>query len=105
MVANNDNEACLPKIYVPNAFVPDGDDSNDLFYAVVSDLELFTYFKLSIYDRWGELIFSSTDMFEAWDGTINDNPVKADVFCWVVDYKMYVPTKNNRLTGRVTLVR
>ena len=57
-------------IYVPNTFTPDGDGVNDVFRPIIDGIKPETY-HLGIYNRWGELIFESEDLNEAWDGTIN----------------------------------
>jgi len=58
----------LPQMftYIPNAFTPNGDGYNDVFKVSVVDP---VYFELSIYDRWGGLVFRSTDPEQGWDGT------------------------------------
>lgn len=55
-------------IYIPNAFTPNGDGSNDVF-KVVDYFELVS--EILIYDRWGELIWHSTTSNETWNGSYN----------------------------------
>ena len=52
-------------LFVPNAFSPDGDGVNDLFQVVSHDI---IRFDLSIYNRWGELIFLTEDVNAFWNG-------------------------------------
>lgn len=76
-----------PEIYVPSAFTPNGDKLNDFALAIPVGIKEFKYF--SIYNRWGELVFTTTDPSKGWDGTfkgIHQDPV---MFVWKaegVDY-------------------
>jgi gliding motility-associated-like protein len=72
-------------IYTPNSFTPVNQDGlNDIFLARGMDV---TEFKLQIFDRWGNFIFSSDDLNVGWDGTINGTKVKQGVYVWLIDYK------------------
>lgn len=62
-------------IVVPNVFSPNGDMINDGFGIQTSGL---TEYKLSIYDRWGLLMFESTDVNQFWDGKNLDNKLCPD---------------------------
>ena len=67
-------------IVVPNAFTPNGDGLNDKFQLIPFDN--YKVVKLIIYDRWGNLIFNTTDAYKGWDGTYNGllEPVGAYVY-------------------------
>ena len=54
------------RIFIPNAFSPDGDGLNDVFKA---EGQYVDSFELMIFDRWGKLIFKTTDFAEGWDGS------------------------------------
>lgn len=67
------NEVCTvfePLIYIPNAFTPGG--LNPIFIPVVSLINPQDY-RLTIIDRWGQVMFYTTDIFEGWDGTMGIN--------------------------------
>ena len=53
-------------IYVPNIFTPNGDGQNDEF--IPNILAAYTEYKLNVFNRWGGLVFSSTDPAYGWDG-------------------------------------
>ncbi len=55
-------------IYFPNAFTPDGDGINETWGAVGHYIEEF---EVQVFDRWGELIWSATDIRKPWDGRVN----------------------------------
>jgi gliding motility-associated-like protein len=92
-------------IFVPNAFTPDNDDHNGIFFVKgygISE-EGFT---LYIFNRWGDLIFESHDMDLGWDGVIKkDGTVAQDgVYTWVVVFKD-VTDISHRMEGHVSLLR
>ena len=51
--------------YMPNAFTPNNDGQNDVILPVINGIETY---QIKIYDRWGKIVFSSNDPYEAWDG-------------------------------------
>src|SRR5690606_27474392 len=57
--------------YFPNAFTPNGDGNNDFFKPVVSGIKQYDF---QIYNRWGELIFTSKQAEIGWDGKRNGQP-------------------------------
>lgn len=80
------NEICAtfePLIYIPNAFTPGGE--NPIFKPVISIIKPFTY-KLSIIDRWGQILYETTDLNEGWDGKIahNDRMAETGTYLYVV---------------------
>jgi len=56
-----------PEIFVPTAFSPNGDNTNDILYITVAGLKQFDYFR--IYNRWGNMVYSTTNPSLGWDGT------------------------------------
>lgn len=95
------NECEAEDIFVPNTFTPNGDGQNDILYArsnVVSSI----YF--AVYNRWGELMFETTDLKKGWDGVYKGMKADPAVFAWYVKGKCY----NGReffKKGNVTLIR
>jgi gliding motility-associated-like protein len=57
--------------YIPNAFSPNGDGINDVFIPIGNHISGENY-SMQIFDRWGNIIFSTTDPKQGWNGTIND---------------------------------
>jgi gliding motility-associated-like protein len=94
------NESAI--VYIPNAFTPDGNGLNDAFKPVMTYVSANDYL-MQIYDRWGNLVFSSTDINKGWDGTYNGNTItNSAVFHYVIYYKD-VAGKSFYKTGYVTL--
>jgi gliding motility-associated-like protein len=92
-------------VYIPNAFTPDGNGRNDVFmpygYGINEDK-----YKMEVFDRWGELIFSSTAFRKGWDGTVKGTSQIAQDGVYI--YKiMITDLENNKknYVGHVTLIK
>jgi gliding motility-associated-like protein len=93
-------------LYAPNAFTPNNHDGlNDMFMPKAMGVDPDN-FELSIYDRWGNLIFKSTDINKGWDGRANggSNIAQADVYVWKIKGKDY-RGNNHQYIGHVSIVR
>lgn len=89
-------------LYIPNAFTPDGDGLNDFFYVEGENLEDFSY-NISIFNRWGNLVFKSDDVNEKWNGTFLN---KGDILpIGVYSYKLILEqgSTSNQYIGTVTI--
>ncbi|NND33387.1 MAG: gliding motility-associated C-terminal domain-containing protein, partial [Saprospiraceae bacterium] len=66
-----------PFVFLPNAFSPNGDNSNDVLFVRGKYIEEMDFF---IYDRWGQLVFESHDPAQGWDGSFKGNALAPDVY-------------------------
>ncbi|MES2590353.1 MAG: choice-of-anchor L domain-containing protein [Bacteroidota bacterium] len=89
--------------YIPNAFTPNGDGTNDYFFG--SGIGIKKY-DLWIFDRWGNMIFHGNTLSESWDGKANagDRTAQADVYVWKVGITD-VFNKKHIFVGTVTITR
>jgi len=71
-------------LYVPNAFTPNSDGYNDLFMAKGTHI---LEYEMMIFDRWGELVYTSQNLNNGWDGTYKGDPAKEDVYVYKIKYK------------------
>jgi gliding motility-associated-like protein len=96
---------CAPFVHVPNSFTPNGDGINEVFQPVVDGT--FVSYELTVFDRWGEAIFTTDQPGKAWDGSLNGGPVQDGVYVWTLRFKAVAEAgvKQERLTGHVTLLR
>jgi len=90
-------------LYIPNAFTPNGDGLNDMFQIKgvgISD------FEMSVFDRWGALLFQTTDLLKGWTGRHMEtyHPVMQGVYVFKVDVKD-IWNKYHSVVGRVHLIR
>jgi gliding motility-associated-like protein len=92
--------------YVPNVFTPDGDNFNEVFQPVFSSgFDPFD-FHLTIFNRWGEIVFESYDATIGWDGTYGDNGIVQDgVYVWKIDFGDINSDKKYSYSGHVTLLK
>ena len=70
--------------YVPNTFTPNGDGINDVFMPSLDGFVVREY-NMTIWNRWGELIFETNDKAKAWDGSLAGGPVQDGVYIWQLE--------------------
>lgn len=90
--------------FVPSAFTPDGDGTNDVF-GPIGEFKAIDNYEMYIYDRWGRLIFHSSDFNEKWDGT-DGNGKQANPGAYI--YRIFIQETYAEpfdLSGSVTLIR
>ncbi len=92
-------------LYVPNAFTPDGNQFNPVFLPVVTSGVDKNAYKLEIYNRWGELIFSTTNTLEGWDGTYKGVACQEGQYTWKIRYKTSSSDDKKEHVGHVNLLR
>ncbi|MDX2000815.1 MAG: PKD domain-containing protein [Chitinophagales bacterium] len=91
-----------PVIDLPNAFSPNGDGLNDIFYVEgygVSTMEF------RIYNRWGELVFESDRLEHGWDGTYKGQAQEAEVYAFTLKATFKDGTSSDLRKGNITLLR
>ncbi|MCB0794299.1 MAG: gliding motility-associated C-terminal domain-containing protein [Flavobacteriales bacterium] len=96
----------VPNIFAPTAFTPDGDGLNDHFFPIIRDMVIEDH-ELSIYDRWGQLVYVTTDINEGWDGTHlgGGEILPVGVYVWrLVERPMFTAEKQEYF-GHVQLLK
>lgn len=91
-----------PDIYVPNGFTPNGDGRNDRFTPFPVGVQKYNYFQ--VYNRWGQMIFSTTRLHDGWDGKLGGKEQPSGVYVWLIE----AVTVDGRVVskkGTVTLIR
>ncbi len=91
-------------IWFPNVFTPNGDHTNDFF--LPRGQEILEY-ELLIYNRWGQLLFTSRTLEEGWDGRFKGTDCASGVYVFIAKYRGKGPTydRKHMTTGAVTLLR
>lgn len=92
----------LPTVFVPTAFTPNGDGTNDVLRPIAAGMQELQLFM--VYNRWGQLVFTSRQNGVGWDGRINGVVQSSGVYVWqvkAVDYLGFDFFK----TGTATLIR
>lgn len=90
-----------PVLWVPNAFTPNDDGLNSKFTTPYGSIKTF---ELKIYDRWGELMFSTKDIDNNWDGTYKGKPCPDGVYIYTLRYSGADNISKNQ-AGNITLLR
>lgn len=91
-----------PQIFVPTGFTPNGDGQNDVVRPIAVGMTRIEYFR--IYNRWGQLVFSTTINGKGWDGRINGKEQGTGVYVWIVKGTDFTG-KVVSAKGTVTLIR
>lgn len=101
------DSSLIDQVYAPNVFTPDGDGIND-HWNISSKLENTFVQQLAIYDRWGNIVYSQTDVplnsIEGWDGTKDSKRLNPGVFVYV-GRLLLGDGREVELKGDITLVR
>lgn len=95
------DECLVPTIFVPNTFTPNNDNNNDVFMIKGSE---FDFFEATIFNRWGEQLFSWKEINEGWDGTYQGNVVPTGTYFYLIDVT-FLGGKREFIKGSVTLLR
>lgn len=74
-------------VYFPTAFTPNNDGLNDTFGAI-GNISAITIYTLNVYDRWGQLIFSSNNPFVKWNGKQNGIDSDLGSYVWTATYSI-----------------
>ncbi len=118
LIVSNNNNKCIDStklctevkseftFYIPNSFSPEGDGLNDKFNGFGTNI---LDYQLHIYNRWGEKIFTSTDLHAGWDGTSQTSiSTHKLVQEGVYIYRFYITDiyrRSHEYTGKVSLIR
>ena len=90
--------------YIPNAFTPGGDEFNSSwkFYLSGVDEQDFT---ISVFNRWGQMIWECHDINGQWDGSYNGYYVPDGCYVWKSDFKVSNSSERRVIMGYVTIIR
>lgn len=93
---------CMKGVYVPTAFTPNQDSKNDEFRAML--FGKVKSFDLTIYNRWGQPVFHTTDHYKGWDGRVAGKEQDPGTFIWLCRYQLEGEREKVE-RGTVTLIR
>jgi len=92
-----------PEIHISNAFTPNGDGINDWFKAYTENVDQFS---LRIYNRWGELVYESTDpLDQGWNGTFQNKPQNIGTYVYHLTASRIGIEESIHMKGNITLLR
>jgi gliding motility-associated-like protein len=89
-------------VFIPSAFTPNGDGKNDVFRIV--NIKYQKLLGFSVFNRWGQLVFYTTNPDQGWDGTFNGIPQNIGTYDYMI--VLSLPDGTEKLyKGEVTLIR
>jgi len=91
-----------PDILVPNAFTPNGDGRNDIIKPIPIGIATLNYFR--IYNRWGQMLFSTSEFNKGWDGNLNGTQQQSGTYVYMTEGIDYLGNTVFR-KGTVVLIR
>ncbi|MBM3456281.1 MAG: hypothetical protein FJX80_14285, partial [Bacteroidetes bacterium] len=104
-------------LYVPNSFTPDDNSRNEYFFPFFNDSVSPNGYVFRIYDRWGEIVFETTELPDipttkdntngAWNGDspIGNRTSQDGTYTWEIFYKTPFNEERRRVIGHVNLLR
>ena len=101
-VANCDSTKGFCQLYIPNSFTPNGSAINENF----SPLTICTFerYEFIIFNRWGELVFQTSDYADKWDGKNKGSDCPVGVYVYSIFYK-FPSQRTKNVFGKITLLR
>ena len=100
-LTSNQTENCNCREFIPTIFTPNNDNLND-FFGFSSDCIPSKYFRLQIFNRWGQLVFNSKDYKKSWNGRFKGQKYSDGVYSYIIQVK-YQYGKSKRIVGKFTL--
>lgn len=97
---------CPGRLFIPNSFTPNDDDINDIFKPVYHGN--IDNYELTIYNRWGKILFFTNDINKGWDGTLENEEQTNDVYVYKISFSyisQHGGNKKEKLSGTVTLLK
>jgi gliding motility-associated-like protein len=91
--------------YIPNSFTPDGNEYNNTWRPIFTKGIDTENFSLYIYNRWGQVIWESHNIYQGWDGTYNNSICPIGVYVYTIDYGSIDSGSRQSVTGHITLLR
>jgi gliding motility-associated-like protein len=95
---------CDCRFFVPTAFSPNHDGVNDVLSAL-KYCDDYRDFRFSVYNRWGQLVYSTKDLHDGWDGVYKDGDQQTDTFLWTIEYFDVVNQEKMLEKGIVILLK
>lgn len=94
---------CNCEVLIPNTFTPNDDGKNDYFFPILSCE--YSYYNFTIYDKWNNVVFSTTSPSSKWDGKYKGNPLPEDVYVYTLETIEKNTGKKNTRKGKFSLIR
>lgn len=91
-------------LYAPNTFTPDGDEFNQDWRVFIEGIDEFD-FSLTIFNRWGQIVWETQDPNQGWDATFNGKLVQDGMYNWAITTRDLLNDKKYEFNGHVNVIR
>lgn len=91
-------------LFFPNTFTPNGDGINDVFKAIIASNKYVENYHLRIFNKWGNLVFTTDNISAGWDGKIKNQDAGLDTYFFLSDYNLKNKSKKT-VKGDLLLIR
>jgi gliding motility-associated-like protein len=96
-------------IYIPNAFSPNGNNTNEVFLPQGVGISEDRYL-MQIFDRWGNKVFETSDLYEGWDGRIEgqnipEEEIMSSIFTYYIKVYENISDISHEYRGSITIVK
>jgi gliding motility-associated-like protein len=95
---------CCGTIYAPNAFSPNGDNTNEL-WSVKTDAKKLKEYDLKVYNRFGQIVFESQNLKDQWDGNAKEKPCDTGYYFYLIQAKCLESDEQKIIKGELLLIR
>ena len=101
-VVSEDCDLCM---VMPSSFTPNGDNTNDIFRPILAPWCQPAFYTLSVYDRWGEKVYQTNDIYSGWDGKYENVPQDIGVYMYLIEYRTSNSIEKQIRKSNLTLLR
>ena len=77
-----EEQDCSVRIFVPDAFTPNGDGINDFMDVFINSFYPIKQTQLTVFNRWGEVVYTTENLSDRWNGTYKGNTLLSDTYAW-----------------------
>ncbi len=96
-------KACDCEMLIPNSFTPNDDNKNDYFYPILQCE--YSYYAFTVFDKWGNQIFTTNNPNGKWDGRFKGNLCDEDIYVYKIESTEKESGKKVNRSGRVSIIR
>jgi gliding motility-associated-like protein len=96
-------KACDCEMLIPNSFTPNDDNKNDYFFPILQCE--YSYFSFTVFDKWGNQIYTTNSTNGKWDGRFKGNFCDEDIYVYKIESTEKGTDKKVNRSGRVSLIR
>jgi gliding motility-associated-like protein len=92
------------KLYIPNAFTPNADNIND-FFEIFGNKDALKFLDIAVFNRWGEKVYESKDIFFKWDGRYKGDYLEPGVYVYTLNLTFLDNHSESNQNGSITILR